>query len=94
MGSVLCVFTDLEIEDLNDCDRAIEISDLLTVQFVTPEALNTGVWNVIGHASLPDIEKYVNFAEYEDRGLIGIEVLNTVVINCFLEAVFALGFGI
>ena len=87
LNSVLCSFYDIKIKDKADfkIDEA-DLEKLISIQFVTPDLLKEGYWEVIGNVSPINPNDFFEYDRLKADGYIGANIRGSGGIRKFLSA--------
>lgn len=91
LNSVLCGFYDLKFNEKNDV-KLDDINDdnLISIQFVTPDLLKNGSWEIISRISPVDPNKYFDYEKLKSDGYIGANIRGSSNIRKFISAYLGL----
>jgi Immunity protein 26 len=92
MDSVLCGFYDLKLAapGLEGIAYLLTENRLVSLEFVTREALDRGRWPVIGHAPAAHRDAYRGLRVLRDRRFVGTRIVPSSRMVAMLEAWFGL----
>lgn len=87
LNSVICIFYSHRFSSLENLNID-ELSDenVISVQFITPDLIESRIWKVVGENDPYDPEDFLNFKELESDGFIGVDIIGSGNIRKFLSA--------
>jgi hypothetical protein len=85
LNSVTCAFFSTRFNS-DVPEPTHSLGDLIACLFITPDLLNNGVWQVIGHADVTVPRHLFPFEETRDRGWVGAKVYGSKNVAEFLAA--------
>lgn len=72
LNSAICAVYAYRINNIPDKAPALSESELVSVQFVTRDALDSGLWEIFSHTSAKfPLDKYIDLEERRNKGFIG-----------------------
>ncbi|MCG8487367.1 MAG: Imm26 family immunity protein [Candidatus Thiodiazotropha sp.] len=89
LNSVVCVFTATKV-DGNSNDVTIDINNIISVQFTTPDLLKSGDWPIVGNEMPVSVNNYINLDGLRMSGFIGVTVTGSGNIIELMNAYYGL----
>lgn len=89
MNSALCAFT-LTKAQLGQNSPKFDLKDVLSIQFVTIDLLDSGVWPVVGWMSPIDFHSAFDLEKHRSNQFVGTKICGSGNIINFLNACFGL----
>lgn len=87
LNSYLCNFGKHKFAEQEDTtERGFDNVEIISTQFVTPDLLDSGIWQVIGSSAPPDPNDYLDFDTLNSKGFVGVDIRGSGVIRKFLSA--------
>jgi len=92
LNSITCAFYKTRFNDLELKDISIipNISDLLSVQFVSPDLLKSRKWVVLGKEKVNIPKAHFPYEETRKNGWVGAKVIGSGIMVHFLNAYYGL----
>ncbi|EOF4387086.1 Imm26 family immunity protein [Salmonella enterica subsp. enterica] len=91
LNSAICAIYDYHISDVPDKAPILSEDELVSVQFVTRDSLDYGMWKIFAHASdeFP-LGKYIDLEDRRNKGFIGTSSYGSGSITQLMNAYYKL----
>lgn len=87
LNSVICSFYKIRIRENESFDpKDLTKSNLIAIQFVTPDLLNMNVWKVVGNAEPKYLDSFIELNAIKDQNFVGAKIVGSAIIRKFLDA--------
>ncbi len=87
LNSVLCSFYDIKFETKAEFNiEAISEKNLISIQFITPDLLAEGYWEIFDKVTPIEPNNYLNFDEIKANNYIGAKIRGSSNIREFISA--------
>ena len=87
LNSILCGFYDIKSTSKDELNvQEIASGKPISIQFITPDLIEDGYWEVVGNTTPIEANEYFDFDGMKANGYIGAEVEGSAIIRKFLSA--------
>jgi len=89
MNSAVCAFTLRRVAK-GDPIKPVRLNEVISIQFVTIDLLDSKIWPIVGHAPIPKFQQLFNLQAHRKNQFIGTTTIGSGIITDFLNACFGL----
>ncbi len=89
LNSVVCIFTMVRVEGA-DADISIDLDDVVSALFTTPDLLNSGDWLVVRNEEPIPVDKFFDIKKLKSEGFLGVKVIGSEIVIKLMDACFGL----